>query len=94
MISLGGVSDKAMNGFLKNQSNIERIVLCLDNDDAGNMACKNLNEKYHTKYEILRHTPMAKDFNEDLMNMNKTINAREPPKDNTSIMEEEFDEEM
>lgn len=65
-ISLGGVSDKALDYYLKQNSNIHKIMLCLDNDEAGHFACEQIWSKYKDKYEILRHKPKAKDFNEDL----------------------------
>jgi len=94
MISLGGISDKALDGFLKRQRDIEKIVLCLDNDVAGNTACQILNAKYKTNYEIVRHVPKGKDFNEDLKNMKNAMigMAREPPEDYKEF--QDFEEEM
>ena len=65
-ISLGGVSDKALDYYLKENSNIDKIMLCLDNDEAGHFACHQIWNKYKDRYEILRHKPKEKDFNEDL----------------------------
>lgn len=79
MIALGGVSDKALEGFLTRYTDTKNIVLCLDNDDAGDTACISFNEKYHDRYKIMRHTPIGKDFNEDLMTMRSSVMAREPP---------------
>lgn len=67
MISLGGVSSKALEYYLKLNPEIEKIMLCLDNDDAGHFACRQLFEKYQSQYKILRHCPKGKDFNEDLI---------------------------
>lgn len=70
-ISLGGVADKALEYYLKENPNINKIMLCLDNDEAGHFACQQIREKYRDKYKILRHIPQGKDFNEQLLNMNK-----------------------
>ncbi|MFT9495047.1 DUF3991 and toprim domain-containing protein [Anaerosolibacter sp.] len=70
MISLGGVADKALDYYLKLHPEIERIVLCIDNDEAGHFACERLNEKYHDHYKILRHSPIGKDFNDDMLSIN------------------------
>ena len=70
-ISLGGVSDKALDYYLKENPNIKKIMLCLDNDEAGHFACQQIREKYRDKYKIVRHVPEGKDFNEQLLNVNK-----------------------
>ncbi len=67
LISLGGVADKALDYYLQQHKDIERIVFCLDNDEAGHFACQQINEKYHERYKMLRHSPIGKDFNEDLI---------------------------
>lgn len=65
-ISLGGVSDKALDYYLNENPSIKKIMLCLDNDEAGHFACKQIWNKYKAGYKILRHEPKGKDFNEDL----------------------------
>lgn len=69
MISLGGVCDKALEYYLANNPEIEKIILCLDNDEAGYHACQQMARKYGDKYKILRHCPEGKDFNEDLVSI-------------------------
>lgn len=70
-ISLGGVSDKALEHYLKENPNIKNIVLCLDDDKAGHFACENISEKYSDNYKIQRHIPEGKDFNEEILNMKR-----------------------
>ena len=41
-LSLGGTSDVALMAYLNRNPNIERISLCLDNDDAGKMAANKI----------------------------------------------------
>jgi hypothetical protein len=82
LISLGGVTDKALQTFLKVNTNIDTIMLCLDNDQAGHDACSRINEQYGRDYRILRHKPNGKDFNEDLVGIaceDGLMVAREPP---------------
>ncbi|WP_430885106.1 DUF3991 and toprim domain-containing protein [Fusibacter sp. JL216-2] len=72
MISLGGVADRALDYYLKLHPEINRIMLCLDNDEAGHFACQQFHEKYHENYKLLRHSPTGKDFNEDLLAIQKS----------------------
>lgn len=62
-----GVSDRVMWQMLKDNSNINSVCLCLDNDEAGQLANKRISEKLTKKgiqSEIL--VPIHKDWNEDL----------------------------
>ena len=66
-ISLGGVCDLALKNTLANNPHIIQIVLCLDNDAAGNAAWEQIVQSYKDKYILLRSLPKNKDFNEDLI---------------------------
>lgn len=62
-----GVADYVMWQMLKDNSNINSVCLCLDNDEAGQLANKRISEKLTKKgiqSEIL--VPIHKDWNEDL----------------------------
>ena len=72
-ISLGGVSDKALDHYFKEYPYIKNIVLCLDNDEAGHFACQQIREKYRENYKIQRHISKGKDFNEELKLFTKKI---------------------
>ncbi|MBP2033411.1 hypothetical protein J2Z42_002114 [Clostridium algifaecis] len=74
-ISLGGVADKALEYYLKENPDINKIMLCLDNDEAGHFACNQIFNKYKYSYEIVRHKPKGKDFNEDLIALIKESKA-------------------
>ncbi|ERI90688.1 toprim domain protein [Clostridiales bacterium oral taxon 876 str. F0540] len=90
-ISLGGVSDKALEYYLNENPNIKKIMLCLDNDEAGHFACQQIREKYRDRYKIVRHLPEGKDFNEQLLNMSKAYpKAVENNAANTVAEEEMF----
>jgi len=70
-ISLGGVYDKALEHYLKENPNIKDIVLCLDNDEAGHLACQQIRGKYGGNYKIQRHIPKGKDFNDEILNIKR-----------------------
>ena len=74
-LSLGGVSDVALEQYLKDNPQITKICFCLDNDNAGNNAGKEYIEKYRTKgYEVSRKIPLnGNDYNESLVNLRESI---------------------
>lgn len=89
-ISLGGVSDKALDYYLKENPNIKKIMLCLDNDEAGHFACQQIREKYRDRYKIVRHVPEGKDFNEQLLNMDKAYSKTVENEVAHTVAEEEM----
>ena len=66
-VSLGGVTDKALERFIRENPQIEKIRVCTDHDEAGEGALGRIYEKYGESYKVTRHRPVHKDFNEDLM---------------------------
>lgn len=74
-ISLAGVADKALMWFLQQHPEIERVILCLDNDEAGLNAIKAISEKLKDKYEVLYQLPQTKDFNSDLQETHRRLEA-------------------
>ena len=66
-----GVGDRCMEQMLKDNPNIRRVKLCLDNDDGGHKATKRISAKLTERgieHEII--TPRFKDWNEDLQSGN------------------------
>ncbi len=62
------VADRVLFQCLKDNPNIREVYLCLDNDEAGQIAAKRISDKLFVqgyKTEIL--TPINKDWNEDLI---------------------------
>ena len=60
------VSDRVLFQCLKDNPNIQKVYLCLDNDEAGQKANKRISDKLFTQgiqHEIL--VPAHKDWNED-----------------------------
>ena len=82
-LSLGGVADKALVRYLKEHPQIERIYLCLDNDEAGNNACTFITDGLPMKYDVFRMLPNLKDWNEilpsDLENKAKAYRLLQRP---------------
>ena len=66
LLSLGGVSGKALQQFLTDHPSIRKVYLCLDNDQAGQDACKRLADELDDHYEVLQLIPVLKDWNEIL----------------------------
>lgn len=79
-ISMGGLSDLALEQYLKTHTDIKKIHFCLDNDEAGKnkiygvydeikgeQTIKSLKGKYEKMgYEIYVDLPVTKDYNNDL----------------------------
>lgn len=66
-VALGGVTDKALERFLNEHTDIQKIRVCTDHDEAGEGALRRIYEKYSNQYVITRQRPIHKDFNEDLV---------------------------
>jgi hypothetical protein len=80
-LSLCCTWDGALERFLKSNS-IDEIVLCLDNDEAGNTASEKYKSKYsELGYEVTRDAPIYNDFNEELMEWLKDIKEYEEMED-------------
>ena len=67
MISMGGTSYISIEKYLENHAEITKITLCLDSDNEGNFFSQKIREKFGENYEINRHVPEEKDFNEELL---------------------------
>ncbi|MDR0273176.1 MAG: DUF3991 and toprim domain-containing protein [Clostridiales bacterium] len=69
-LSLGGVVSAALDRFLEDHKDIKTILLCLDNDKAGNAAAKRIYDELKSSgrsYEIKFEPPkQGKDFAEYL----------------------------
>ena len=87
-LSLGGVSAKALQQFLSERPDMERVFLCLDADKAGEDACKRLAALLPDTVSVTRIQPTRKDWNEVLVpraeipnrDYFKSTVLKEPPK--------------
>ena len=60
---------QTLTTFLKNNSNIERIILHLDNDEAGRLATQAIQNSLSDSYKIIDDPPKSgKDYNDYLCN--------------------------
>ena len=70
-IALYGTSNLRLMQFLNDYPQMKEIVLCLDNDVAGEkgtqIIMEELKNKHGDKYEIKIDKPQLKDFNDDLI---------------------------
>ena len=90
-LSLGGVSGKALQQFLSERPDVERVFLCLDADKAGEDACKRLEALLPDTVSVTRIQPCMKDWNDVLVhraeipnrNYFKSIVLKEPSKPET-----------
>lgn len=98
MISLAGVYQPAkiieqskvpitIQNYLKKHSEVKKIVLCLDNDEAGRNATKALKIVLSDKYEILDKPPkFCKDYNEylcEVLGIKKQRNLKKNDRERT-----------
>ena len=67
-VALCSVADHALFRRLKDNPDIQKVVLCLDNDEAGLQATKQIKEKLAEQgyNEVTALTPKLKDWNADL----------------------------
>ena len=87
-LSLGGVSAKALQQFLSERPDVERVFLCLDADKAGEDACKRLTALLTDTMSVTRIQPCMKDWNDVLVHRAEILNRdyfkstilKEPPK--------------
>jgi len=67
-LSLNGISNRSLDKYLENSPNIQKITLCLNNDNYGIKIAKKYSEKYIQKgYVCAILFPQRKDFSEDLL---------------------------
>ena len=87
-LSLGGVSGKALQQFLSERPDVERVFLCLDADKAGEDACKRLAALLPDTVSVTRIQPCMNDWNDVLVhraeipnrNYFKSVVLKEPSK--------------
>ena len=89
-LSLGGVSEKALEAFLENRQDIQEINICTDNDLKGHEFYGKVIEDYGDRYLVTREIPVNKDFNEDLVKGERYRERRNEVKAFTKDEEFEF----
>lgn len=92
-VALGGVMDKALKRFLEEHTDVEKIRVCTDNDQAGEMAALRIKKQYGDKYTVIRHRPTHKDFNEDLVAIRKQEQLKEQEQGENRKQEQQVPEQ-
>lgn len=90
-----GVSDRVAMQMLKDDPNIKRVSLCLDNDEEGRKSSKRIKENLTCKgiqVDIL--VPKLKDWNEDLLLMQGISRKESETAQKSEETEEEPEEEQ
>lgn len=73
------VSDKVLFQMLKDNPNISEVYLCLDSDEPGQAAAKRISDKLFIQgISATILIPEHKDWNEDLLNLNREEHEEEP----------------
>lgn len=73
MLSLGCLATVALNQYLDDNPNIKELNICLNNDKWGIAATNNIKEEYQDRYRMKIEFPKLKDFNEDLVYINRGV---------------------
>ncbi|MHB9141587.1 MAG: toprim domain-containing protein [Paludibacter sp.] len=69
MLSLGGISDIALEAYIEREPGINFIEFLLDNDRAGHEAYLRFRDKYSTRgFHVFMNFPEEKDWNQQLLN--------------------------
>lgn len=90
-----GVSDRVAMQMLKDDPNIKRVSLCLDNDEEGKKSSKRIKENLTAKgiqTDIL--VPKLKDWNEDLLLMQRISRKESETAQADEGTEEESEDEQ
>ena len=98
-ISLGNLSDKALEWYLRQHPEIKQIIFALDNDidgktadglpcNYGQEAAKKFAAKYAERgYDTAVQTPKAKDFNDELLSAKAQIVEQTIEQENEDSLE-------
>ena len=63
----------ALDQYLQDNPHIERIILCLDNDEPGRLASQSIRNRLEPTYTVIDNPPrVGKDYN-DLLQQRKGI---------------------
>lgn len=73
MLSLGCLAPVALDRYLEDNPNIDKLSICLNNDKWGIDATNNIRQEYQDRYKVNIEYPKLKDFNEDLIYFNSNV---------------------
>ena len=79
-LAMGGCCYLPIERHLKDSpGRYSELVICTDNDEAGIKMAKEIEEKYGGEYKVTRRSSFAKDWNEDLKNINGIAQSNKIP---------------
>ena len=61
-----GTSIQPVLQMLEQVPQLDTVLLCLDNDEAGNQASRRMQNQLEVRYSVERLIPESKDWNDDL----------------------------
>ena len=61
-----GTSIQPVLQMLEQRPQVDTVLLCLDNDEAGHQASRRMREQLEVRYSVERLIPANKDWNDDL----------------------------
>lgn len=93
-LALGGVSLTALDQYLQDHPEIKAIRICTDNDEAGQRTVVHIAEKYKEQYKVTRHTPKAKNFNEDLVSFVNKNDIQQPVNCQIAVTNDQADKSL
>lgn len=73
LYALGGLHQQALAGILERLPEIQRVILAMDNDQAGQDAAKLWLQELRDRYQVQNVIPKLKDWNDDLRKERKNV---------------------
>lgn len=73
-----GTSIQPVEKMLERMSQLDTVLLCLDNDEAGHAASQRMKTQLEENYTVERLTPEHKDWNDDLITQTQSRNEVMP----------------
>jgi len=66
-VSCCGTSIQPVQKVLERAPQLNKVFLCLDNDEAGHLACRRMENELSGRVYVERMLPTLKDWNDDLI---------------------------
>lgn len=102
-LSLGGLTDNALDTYLSSHNNIKNIMFCIDNDAAADIAANGKTDRYgkhqpgllenyrNRGYHIERILSAQKDWNEELLSL---LHMNQSKRESNQVEQEEDEMEI
>ncbi len=90
-VSTGGTNIEPIKSYINKNDNIEKLIICVDNDEAGLLFSKRIKDTLGNKYQVIEHLPTNKDYNLDLIEINNQKEIDESQKETTQELENDVE---